>query len=82
MRHVKKADTTGTRRNEVSLLPDEPGHVGYTKGFVFILRSYLRVLRCVWVRGLCYCVLKISLFALKKTDFRDHQMDVRSAQTS
>lgn len=72
MRYVKKVDIIGIRRNEASLLLDEFGYVGYTKGFVFILRSYLRVLRCVWVRGLCYCVLKIFFFVLKKIDFRDY----------
>lgn len=44
IRDVKKVNTSGTRRNKVSWLSEDPGYVDCVKGFVFILRSHLRVL--------------------------------------
>lgn len=41
VREIKKAGTARTQRYQVSLLPPESGHVGYVKGFFFILRNHL-----------------------------------------
>lgn len=60
MQHVNKVDAAGTPGAKVSLLPGEPGQVGYVKGFVIILRVLSQR------RGGDYvmCVLKISLWLL------------------